>query len=494
MKTIKDLVDSFQKYDDRTAVIHNGDSYSYEQIFQKIKATGCSLLENGINKGAVVFIISQSKLHLLIALYASMYTGTIAVPVAEDINSIEINRLIEHMGASCLLYFNLKNKEILINKKMPIENFVKKTDNNYAFPNTVKNDSAMLLLTSGTTGKRKATELTHANLIDTSLYINQFMEVEESLVEYICIPIYHSFGFARTRCVFMTGGTVILDDGLFNPVLAARSMIKNKVNAFSGVPANIAMLINFRSKDFNRLGEIIKYVEIGSAPMKIDHKNFLIENLPLAAICMHYGLTEASRTSLINFRKEKEKLSSVGKPSPSVSVKIVDEEGKEKQSNEIGEIIIKGPNIAKGYYNDPDLTLKKFTVDGWFKTGDSGYLDDGGYLYFKGRNDELINYGGIKISPTEIENLIALSKHVPRSYCIVGIIDETDIHGEVPALIATGENYGPKDFETLLSELRDFKVSEKFLPKKFITIKNIPKTHNGKIQRNIIKEIIYSNL
>jgi long-chain acyl-CoA synthetase len=489
MKTIRNLVDSFSSVLKRPAIIYNGVTLNYDRFYHDICSISNSILSYNV-KEKPIMVVSNSKYEFIVGIYAIMYSGNIAVPLANSTTPDELRDISNKIDSNLII---CNDELILKGIQANYNNIIKSSSNSTTKikPKVSANTPCLILFTSGTSGEKKGTLLSHSNLIQTTNYINIFMEVRDEIQEYIMIPLFHSFGFARTRCVFIKHGTIVIDDGLFNPLLALKRMKRFKCNAFSGVPAVMAMLIEYTGNKLKNIGGKIKYVEIGSAPMLLKNKQFLIEHLPNARICMHYGLTEASRNCFIEFRSEQKFLNSVGKNSPGVFVKIMDG-NRELPAYKLGEIVVSGPNVAMGYYNDPKRTKEKFIAN-WFYTGDLGYKDDDAYVYFHGRKDDIINVGGEKVAPTEIENLIIKQNVISMDFCIVGIEDEKGIYGSIPVLCVKDQWYSKEDFiklqETLtLSKIDDFKI-----PKKYFIIDDIPKTHNGKIQRNLIVNKISNN-
>ena len=199
---------------------------------------------------------------------------------------------------------------------------------------------------------------------------------------------------------------------------------------------------------------------------------------------MHYGLTEASRAAFIEFNESKNKLESIGKPSPNVMIKIVNEHNQEVQTGEPGEIMVSGGMAMKGYWKENDLT-EQTIEDGWVHTGDIGYKDNDGYLFLKGRQKDIINVAGLKVSPLEIEAILNTHGSIKESAC-VEIPDFRGISGEVvKAFLVQKNNQKPDDTE-LVDYLRG-KIEDYKIPSVFEWIKELPRTSNGKIQRYILK-------
>jgi long-chain acyl-CoA synthetase len=481
IKTIVDLINSF-KDDHGIAIIHNGTQITYEQLYNDIVDHSNYLKINYINYNESVIIRCKNKYKLLLGIYSTIYAGAVAVPIADTTTCDILKEIADATNANIILIDDPTFIGIADLNNLEIKKHQLITDAHVV--DIKENDSALILFTSGTSGKKKGTLLSHYNLIQTSFLINEFMQLNQTIIEYVMIPLFHSFGFGRTRCVFLAKGTLILDDGIFNPLLMLKRLVKNNCNAFSGVPSVIAMLIKAGKNRFSQFGGNIRFVEIGSAPMIMEHKEFLLEHLPNANICMHYGLTEASRCCFINFRDDNGKLNSVGKPSPGVRIKIVDDNKKELHYGELGEIVVSGPNVAKGYLNGPLIS------NSWFYTGDIGYKDNEGYVYFNGRKDDMINVGGEKLFPLELENLINNLKLINGDFCIVGIKDNEGIYGSIPILCVTDSKYGKDDLEILNNMLWLSGVKTIFRPKTYVYLEQIPRTYNGKIIRNQIENQI----
>ncbi len=221
----------------------------------------------------------------------------------------------------------------------------------------------------------------------------------------------------------------------------------------------------------------LHYVEIGSAPMPIEEKHALMEALPNTRICMHYGLTEASRSAFMEFHEYKEHLSTIGKQSPNMNITIRDENGAEVPDGTEGEICVSGDAVTKGYLSLPKE--ESFWNDNSFRTGDWGIKDKDGYITLKSRKKELINVGGKKVSPIEVEEVLLRFPFVKDCACIA-VPDE--VLGEaVKAFIVTDEpeKVQYEELEKLIgNSLEGYKH-----PIAYEIIDAIPKTSSGKVQR-----------
>ena len=209
-----------------------------------------------------------------------------------------------------------------------------------------------------------------------------------------------------------------------------------------------------------------------------------MELLPNTKICMHYGSTEASRSCFIDFHQDKDYLDSIGKVTPGVYLKIQNENSEECKINESGEIFIKGKSVSKRYITSR-IPIKK----GWLSTGDIGYKNEKNYIFLNGRRNDLINIGGKKVSPLEIENMINLIPSISECAC-VGISDPNGISGNIIRILLVLK----KSKENIYSKISDVDLTvylrenlESYkIPSEFEWIDKIPKTSSGKIKRNII--------
>lgn len=276
---------------------------------------------------------------------------------------------------------------------------------------------AQISFTSGTEGAPKGIFLTHENLSNVSARLNSFMEVDASIREYIAVPINYSFGLGRCRAVLTAGGEAYIPENGFNPVELKEMLQRGEINSISLVPTMCRVLLTA----VGLIGDDalkVRWIEIGSQYMSRPEKERMKALFPRAIIVQHYGLTEASRSTLLRIDRESgEALESVGKPFGDTDIAI----------SEDGRIRIRGKHIAK-YFTQGNGRVINLAPDGWHTTQDLGEIRDGN-LYFLGRNDDQINYSGVKISPDTIEQKILTVLEVESGICASAIPDP--IHGNL---------------------------------------------------------------
>ena len=297
-------------------------------------------------------------------------------------------------------------------------------------------------------------------------------------MEVLGLPLCHSFGLGRLRCTLIKGATMVLVGSFANLKLFFNAMDEFHATGFGMVPAVWAYIRKFSGTRISKFAGQLKYIEIGSAAMPIDSKKELCELFPNTRICMHYGLTEASRSAFMEFHENMDRLNTIGKPvSAKVDIRIFDENGKMLPDGEQGEICVKGNMVTKSYYR-PEENANAFFGD-YFRTGDVDYRDTDGNFYLAGRRKELINVGGKKVSPQEVEDAVC-SLGVEDCIC-VGMEDPNGILGEVPKvyIVRNGTDMPFDEIRRkLVPLLEDYKI-----PAAFDWIDEIPKTSSGKKQR-----------
>lgn len=493
------------------ALICDKQSTTYGSLLMEIQRLSGLLRDGGLERGQRVAVLSADKKKFLVSCYAVMSAGGVAVPLHSGCSAETVQEIVRDCeprflvaGAEDIEAFGdignfLKTGFIILRKRhggkddsyiVSHENIVfesKRDDLLSVDPD----DGAMILYTSGTSGKRKGVFLTHRNLTQATLNINQFMGVDGSLKEFVSIPLSHSFGFGRARCIFLAGGTMVCSNGMLTPTAMNKAIVENDCNAFSAVPAVVAMFFGRFEHLLLQLGPRIRFVELGSSSMPLDHKLNLLNMLPNAKICMHYGLTEASRSAFLEFRQDRGRLHTVGKASPNVEIAVLNPLGVPQTAGDSGEIAIRGPHVSSQYWNNPSLTALRISKDGWLRTGDFGSIHENGYLQLIGRNDEMINMGGIKISPQEIEDPIR-NLYPSVDLCVVGCPDPKGIAGEIPVLCYVPQRTKIKEGELMRllgSRLDRFKI-----PRFTVQVNELPKTQNQKLRRQEVRKLVSEHI
>ena len=346
------------------------------------------------------------------------------------------------------------------------------------------NDISEIIFTTGTTGSPKGVMISHETTFNTAMNINKFTGLKNTDVEMHMMPISHSFGLARVRCCILKGCTIIFQNGFSNLNSFFNALEQYKGTVISTVPAGIKFLIKLTKSKISDYQSQIRMIELGSSPMTSDSKIELTHLLPNADICMHYGLTEASRSTFLNFKKDYKWISSVGKANKGTKILIIDKNGNQCSNNDSGEICIGGTNLFSGY---AFTKIKPKYHKEYFKTGDYGYLDDDGYLFFQGRKDDMMNISGKKVSPIEIEKYINQLSFIKDVACVQAENKRTGLI-EIKAFVVLDTKKIADSWQIEIKKYLKTKIEYYKIPGIIVNIDNIPKSHNGKILRKKLKE------
>ena len=335
---------------------------------------------------------------------------------------------------------------------------------------------AQISFTSGTEGTAKAVYLSHSNLHDVVIRLSDAMALTEEVREYIGVPVYHSFGYARARAVLNAGGRCFVPETGFN-LIQLRDMLRTgQINAISAVPSLWHVFLQSRDLFGAELTNV-RWIEIGSQHMPASEKEALRAACPNARIVQHYGLTEASRTTFQRIdTASHDKLEAVGTATGAVAVQV----------DETGRILVRGPNVAMGI--DDGVNYRALASDGWLKTNDQGRLEKG-ILYFEGRSDDVINLSGIKLSPDIIEAYVREIVSDTGDFGILKTPDPQRGEAVMIALSPSARAHAP----AIVSAVTDYLEQQGLAARGAVrtqSIKALPRTATGKLQRKAIALLV----
>jgi acyl-CoA synthetase (AMP-forming)/AMP-acid ligase II/thioesterase domain-containing protein/aryl carrier-like protein len=336
---------------------------------------------------------------------------------------------------------------------------------------------AQISFTSGTEGEPKGVLLTHEALDDVTQRLNQVMEVDDSIREYVGIPANFSFGFGRFRAVSAAGGFTFLPQNGFDPIEIQKMLFAGEINSISAVPSLWRVLL--KSKDiFGEERFDLKWIEIGSQYMSMAEKKELRALFPKAKIAQHYGLTEASRTSFLRLdQAAPEDLESVGRAYGNTELKISD----------TGRICIRGPHLSQTLYKEGQL-VSNLDDEGWFHTSDLGNIK-GDYLYYLGRADDQINCNGIKLNPDTIERELRERLSIKDGVAVGSI--EHDLYGQAVLIAAKKElDVDNVAFAKAAFDILADKGVQSSGAIKFIRIEEFPLTSTNKVKRKLLADYV----
>jgi len=490
--TLLDLLTSTPA--ERTAIIlpEQNIRVTYGGLRNQVEAVAASLAASGIKRGDRVGMALPNGLPTIVGFLAAAMAGT-AAPLNPAYKEDEFRFYLEDTNARVLLLppDGAEDARRAAGDRVPVMTIgmdaagvVSLAGAPQGTPVTspAVDDVALILHTSGSTGRPKRVPLSHANLSISARNVARSYALGSSDVSLCVMPLFHVHGLvASTLATLSSGGTVVVP-GKFSPLSFWRVARDHGVTWYSAVPTLHQLLLARTEPGSARPAgaEKLRFIRSCSAslPPQVMHD---LEAAFGAPVLEAYGMTEAAHQMASNpLPPAERKPGSVG-PGTDVRVSIMDGTGQHVKPGERGEVVIKGPNVITGYESNPEANATSF-VDGWFRTGDQGFLDADGYLVLVGRLKELINRGGEKISPREIDEVLLAHPAVAEAVCF-GVPHPT-WGEEVAAAVVLKDAATEAD---LLAYCRE-RLSDYKRPKQIHITDAIPRTATGKIQRRIVAE------
>lgn len=464
------------------ALIAGDERVTYAQLWERCLLAATNVKRKyGLKQGDRIILSASANIDFIYAYFGIHIAGGVCVPIDPDTNETRFDLIKKSTTPACTMGLLHKVEET---PTIPLNDVLTHCDSVDPYQQSDTEQLADVLFTTGTTGAPKGVALNHRNLAAAALNINTFIKNTADDVELLALPVSHSFGLGRVRCVLSKGGTLVLLGSFASMKKFFGQMEQYHCTGFGMVPASWAYIKKMSGRKIGEFANQLRYIEIGSSFMSIDDKELLCELLPNTRICMHYGLTEASRSAFMEFHSEHDKLNTAGTASPNVEVAIFDVEGKRLPMGAEGEVCVKGDHVTCSYWNETPERFQKDFFDGYFRTGDCGFLDDQGYIHLKSRIKEMINVGGKKVSPMEVEDVMKTLPGIEDCAC-VAMPDPEGVMGEVVKAFIVCSNNTLTD-ATIIEFLRP-KLEVYKLPAAIARIDAIPKTASGKVQRLKLK-------
>ncbi|MFY0518068.1 class I adenylate-forming enzyme family protein [Lysinibacillus sp. UGB7] len=473
-----------------TALVFEGHETSYETLYTNVQKIAGYLQQKGFEKGDVIGLMLLNSDLFMTVYYGVQLAGFTVLPINTKLAPAELAYIFNHSEIKGLFYderLNETGKQIDYDfaLKLNRQQLREIIDGPNTFTPIELNpqDTAVILYTSGTTGNPKGVMLSHANIVNAAEIWHDALQYRPTDRVYISIPLFHCAGLHVIGVGTMCGGAALVIDETFSPDRTLQSITKERVTIFTGVPTMYAILLG--KKDMaNYQFEHVRKFAYGSAPMPQEIIKQLKESFPNVEIQNLYGQTESTPggTSLTD-DAALERVGSVGRALARTQIKIVDNDGQELPSEQVGEICIKGPQIMKGYLKNEEET-KKVIIDGWLYTGDLGRLDDDGYLYIVDRKKDMIIRGGENIYPIEVENVLYQIPQVLDA-AVIGIPHE--VYGEVPkAIIALVDDGAITEQDVI--DFAKTKLAKYKIPHMVEFVKDLPRNPSGKVLKHVLRE------
>ena len=472
---------------EKDALRVNGQGVTYAQLHGMAAKVAGTLRENGIQPGDRVAVILPNVPSFPVVYWGILLAGGIVVPMNPLLKAGEIDYFFTDSGSKIAFVWpdfvaeatkgaERSGTRIVETGAMGPNDF--EGGEPIADPTPREDDdTAIILYTSGTTGRPKGAELTHSNIhlnAMRSAQVIQTMSSDDIVMG--CLPLFHVFGLVVGLNAATISGASLALIPRFDPQAAIEVIEKERVTIMQGVPTMYAAILNHPASDGMDASSLRTCASGGSA-MPLEVMRAFEEKFG-CVILEGYGLSETSPVASFNMPDKERKPGTIGVAIPGCEMKCVDLDGHEVPVGEVGEIAIRGDNVMKGYWNKPEATAEAIP-DGWFRTGDLATMDDEGYFTIVDRKKDMILRGGMNVYPREVEEVVYTHPDV-LEVAVVGIPDE--LYGEqVGAAVALreGSTATPEDIIAFTKE----RIAAYKYPRTVWVVDALPKGPTGKILR-----------
>ena len=486
------LTDTAAEHGDRIAFKLDDIELSYSMLDEASQRVAALLKAKGLEPGDRVGLMLPNLPYFPTIYYGILRAGGAVVPMNVLLKGREVAYYLGDSGAKLAFAWHdfaehaeegaaQAGAECIVVEPGNFEREVLAHEPDPAVADRAGDDTAVLLYTSGTTGQPKGAELTHSNLYRNTRTVIGFTDFDENEVLLGALPLFHSFGQTCTMNSAVCAGATVTMLPRFDPDKALEIIDRDRVTVFQGVPTMYNALLHADSAD-SADASTLRICMSGGAAIAVE----LIRGFEDKFGCIileGYGLSETSPVASFNQPDKPRKAGSIGTPIEGVEMQVWDDDGNALPQGEVGEIVIRGHNVMKGYWGRPDATAASIDSDGWFRTGDMAKVDEDGYFFIVDRKKDLIIRGGYNVYPREVEEVLYEHPAVQEA-AVIGVPDE-----------ALGEEIGAavvlcKDESLTAEELQRFvkaQVAAYKYPRKIWFLDELPKGPTGKILKREIE-------
>ncbi len=478
-----------------TFVKFEGEKFSYQEMDRLATVFASELIKRGMKPGGPVALLCHNCPYYIAAYFGIIRGGGIVLPLNNLLAAEEIDFILNDAAVRICLY----DADCAVTvQKLPrsdTRSFFTLSELAHAdaptgafeSPLHTVDDISTILYTSGTTGRPKGALLTHRNFLSNAFAATEVIRVTRKDRFVVFLPLFHSFTY--TVCVILpliTGAIISLLPGVRPFSKVVKSLIVDRITLFVAIPTVYKILAEKNMPYFVKLLLNLRLCISGAAPLpvKVIHEFESAFKVPLLE---GYGLTEAAPVVSLNpLEKENRKPGSVGLPLPGIEVKVVDEGGDQLPPGIAGELLVKGPNVMRGYLNKPEETAKTLR-DGWLYTGDVATIDQSGHIRIIDRKKDMLIVDGLNVYPYEVEEVLYRHDAI-RDCSMIGVPHEHEEGKELGIMyvvLKEGARATPKELRDYLTEhVAHFKI-----PRRFIFAEDLPRTATGKIMKKELRKI-----
>mmetsp|Transcript_101425 Transcript_101425/g.286114 ORF Transcript_101425/g.286114 Transcript_101425/m.286114 type:complete len:521 (-) Transcript_101425:35-1597(-) len=485
-------------------VTEGGPTFSRDALRKAIVVLARELIGNGVTKQSVVAFALTNTVEYVVTFLATAKAAAIAAPLNPAYKAAEFDFYLQDTAAKILLLppegsaegekagaalgismFSVALEDNQVHLGALASGAAPLVASVLQLPKPKAEDVALFLHTSGTTSKPKGVPLLHRNLMTSVKNIVGTYELSEADTSYLVMPLFHVHGLmSALLSALAAGGCVVLPKGgKFSAAVFWNDVKEHAATWYTAVPTIHQILLARAAESKDHEGVQLRFIRSCSASLAAPVLERLEQTFK-APVLEAYAMTEAAHQMTSNPlpKHGPRKPGSVGRGT-NVEIAILSDDGKELPAGTVGEVCIRGQNVTPGYHNNPKATEEAF-AHGWFHTGDQGQLDSDGYLTLTGRLKELINRGGEKISPLEVDSALLACEAVAEAVAFAAPDEKYGEEVNAAVVLKPGQQVSESEILGIAKQnLGDFKV-----PKRLFITESLPKTATGKIQRRFVAE------
>ncbi len=497
------LEQSADRLPHKVALVCDGQRLTYADVEAQANRLANALKSQGLQRGDRVALFLPNCLELAIAIFAALKAGAVFVPINHTTKYDKCAYILNNCQARVLIASGLQLriaqqlvrvvpslKTIVLTSPIgetELGDFLKydaiQADYSEQRPAkiNVDLDLACLIYTSGSTGDPKGVMSDHSNIVFAASSIVGYLGNVESDIVINLLPLSFDYGLYQLLMVFKFGGTLVLETGFTYPTVILKRMESERVTGFAGVPTIYSVLLKMDLSSYDLSS--LRYLTNTAAALPPSHISEIRAKFPWATLFSMYGLTETKRTLYLPPEELDRRPGSVGIAIPGTEVWLEDETGQRLNPGEVGELVVRGRHVMRGYWNAPERTAARFRPgklpgERVCYTGDLFRMDEDGFMYFVARKDDMIKSRGEKVAPKEVENVLYALEGV-REAAVIGIPDPVLGQAVKAFVVVDGANLREAD---ILRHCRNH--LEDFMVPKYIELRTeLPKTSTGKIKK-----------
>jgi len=493
------LLEAAHDVPDAIAIEDASRKLSFADLAEEARQVAAGLVAAGVRPGDSVGVMLPNVPEFVASLYGVLMAGCRFVPLNVMLRRGEIQYVAEDSRLRAILAADLFREEVQAAVQAATDppqlvfvrlgasedsceyrGLLESGDASFT-PLDVPDDAPiMTLYTSGTTGKPKGAVLNSANVISNARMVEKVAPSASDDATLCVLPLFHVFALNALLNTSIVARTRTVLQPRFEPGACLKSLADDGVTRFAGVPTMYFQLLKHPDLPNTRF-PTLRFCICGGAPMPVEVLNEF-EKIAGVPILEGYGLTETTVSVCFN-RRDQRKVGSIGLPYDEVDIRIFDEQDKELPNGEVGELVVRGPNLMQGYLNRPDATAEAMR-SGWFHTGDLAYRDEDGFFFIVDRKKDMIIKGGFNIYPREIEEVLYELPEVAEA-AVIGVRDEAK--GEVVRAVLAAKPGKTLSRERIESHL-DERLSRYKLPGEYVFLDELPKGPTGKILKRALRD------